>query len=152
MTMGGQSTISPPPLPLPVVLGLKYNKLSSCLFYTLLNLPFFVVKYSVLQLFWIRLTLICEITGFEMSSKKERTRFARFDPPTLVYGYTQRTLREAAKKVIFFSGPATEKGVIRAWPLKKNTFFGAIKNPPKNVATKFEGGGGGGLSGRAPKK
>ena len=31
----------------------------------------------------------------------------------------------------FFSGPATKGGRVRAWPLGKNNFFEALKNPPK---------------------
>ena len=54
------------------------------------------------------------------------------------------TLREAAKK-FFFSGPATKKGGgLRAWPLRKITFFeaGEEKKFPKNVAAQLEGRGG----------
>ena len=37
----------------------------------------------------------------------------------------QGLLWEAAKNRSFFSGPATKRGVGRAWPLRKNTFFEA---------------------------
>ena len=53
--------------------------------------------------------------------------------------------REAAKKIkLFFSGPATKRGGVRAWPLRKRNLFEARekKFPPKNVATKLEGDGG----------
>ena len=43
-------------------------------------------------------------------------------------------IREAVRKVLFSVPPAK----------KKITYFEALKNPPKNVATKLEGGGGGG--------
>ena len=42
----------------------------------------------------------------------------------------KKILREAAKKKVFYSGPATKK--------KKNS---RKNNFPKNVATKLEGGG-----------
>ena len=50
------------------------------------------------------------------------------------------SLREATKKS-FFSGPATKRGGgVRDWPLRKRTFFEALKKcPQKNVVTKLEG-------------
>ena len=50
-------------------------------------------------------------------------------------------IREAAKKV-FFSG-LRGGGGLRAWPLRKNTFFWSSrkKNPKNVVATKLEGEG-----------
>jgi len=47
-------------------------------------------------------------------------------------------LREAAKKSYFFWWLGFLEGG-RAWPLRKNNFFEALKKiPPKNVATKLE--------------
>ena len=50
--------------------------------------------------------------------------------------FSQRMLRgtvRSRKKVIFFNGPATKRGGGLSLKLEK-------KNPPKNVATKLEGG------------
>ena len=53
-------------------------------------------------------------------------------------------LREAPKKVLFFSGPATDGGGGggRGLGTKKNNFFEALKKSKENVANKLEEGGG----------
>ena len=35
------------------------------------------------------------------------------------------------KKVLFFSGPAIRGGGVRTWPLRKKTFFEALKKLPQ---------------------
>ena len=65
--------------------------------------------------------------------------------------YNANKLRAAAKKVIFYSGPAIKS---KGLATKKKNFFEALKEiAPKNGTTKLEGGrGGNGLSDRATKK
>ena len=47
-------------------------------------------------------------------------------------------LREAAKKVSFFSGPATRgRGLLRAWPLRKNNFLRSFKISTKKFPKKM---------------
>ena len=58
-------------------------------------------------------------------------------PKKLKYLWGKRIqIREAAKKVIFLSGPATKRGKVRAWPLRIFFFFEALKNTKKNTSKK----------------
>ena len=62
---------------------------------------------------------------------------------TMVWG--EGALREAAKKSVFFIGPATKRGRgVRAWPLRKNTFFEALKKILENMLWPLSSRGRGG--------
>ena len=55
-------------------------------------------------------------------------------------GQETQQVREAAKKVIFFSGPVTKRGGGKGMGTKKKELL-FEKIPPKNVTTKLEGWG-----------
>ena len=60
--------------------------------------------------------------------------YLNYADPLYCVRFLTDSLRKAAKKIRFFSGPTTKRGEgVRAWPLRKRPFFEALKKKLWNI-------------------